>query len=288
MKDCEETKMKGIVAEVGINYAFGSNPDLFIKNALDLIDLAAVAGCTHVKFQKRNPNMAVPENKKNSLKKVPWRINETTYLKYKQDIEFSALQMQKLFRYSLDKNIIPFASVWDSLSLQEMKFLTDIVKIPSAKLTDWELLKSARKEYPFRILSTGMSTEEEIEKAVDILNPQVIMHTNSTYPTPVEDLNMGYILHLKEKFPEREIGFSNHAYGIEPIIASRFLGVSWVEFHITLKHELWGSDQAASVEPVGIFKIIKGLRDLELAISKGNEPRILYPGEESKRESLRG
>jgi len=277
-----------IVAEVGINYAFGDDTSNFLKNVKDLIDIAAVSGCTHVKFQKRNPDVAVPESKKNSPKKVPWRREEITYLKYKKDIEFSLSDMRELFQYSKERGLVPFVSVWDKSSIQDMKFLSRMIKIPSAKLTDWDLLHSTRKEYEFRILSTGMSTEEEIEKAVDILDPQVIMHTNSTYPTPVEDLNMGYILHLKEKYPDKEIGFSNHAYGVEPLIASVFLGITWVEFHITLKHELWGSDQKSSVEPVGVFKVVKGLRDLELAIGKGNESRILYPGEENKRESLRG
>lgn len=275
------------IAEIGINYAFGPSTDLFIDNAKRLIDLASAAGCTHVKFQKRQPLLAVPKDKRNDRKIVPWREKPTTYLQYKQDIEFSIPQMKYLFEYAKSKQLIPFASVWDEKSLEEMSEISDIVKIPSAKITSASLLKNARKLYPFRIMSTGMSTEKEIADAVLILDPQVVMHTNSVYPTPVEDSNLGYISRLKSLFPEKEIGYSNHVYGITPMVLSMALGVIWIEFHITENHNEWGSDQSASLEPVGLFKITKAIRDSLLAL-RGNEKRKLYPGEEKKKESLRG
>ena len=281
-------KALNIIAEIGINYAYGKSTSGFIDNAKRLIDISAVAGCSHVKFQKRNPAIAVPENKKKDLKVVPWREGAISYLQYKYDIEFNINELEILFNYAVSRNIIPFSSAWDINSAELMSSLSNIVKIPSAKLTNDALLKVSRENFKFRILSTGMSTEEEIERAVNILNPQVILHTNSTYPTPVEDLNMGYIKHLQKKFPNKEIGFSNHAYGIEPIIASTVLGINWIEFHITENHNYWGSDQASSVEPVGVFKLIKGIRDIGLAFNKGDGDRVLFSGEDKKKESLRG
>lgn len=275
------------VAEIGINYAFGKSTEDFIGNALRLIDLAVAAGCTHVKFQKRDPLLAVPKDKRNEKKMVPWRDKPTTYLQYKQDIEFDFDQMSYLFDYAATKSVVPFASVWDNKSAELMSKLTNIVKIPSAKITDIALLKKTKKLFDFRIMSTGMSTQNEIFDAVHALDPQVIMHTNSVYPTPVEDSNLGYITYLKRLFPKAEIGYSNHVYGITPMILSVALGVTWIEFHITENHNEWGSDQSASLEPVGLFKVTKAIRDSLLAL-KGDEQRALYPGEEKKKETLRG
>ena len=277
-----------IVAEIGLNYAFGKDKEAFIDNAKRLIDIASVSKCSHVKFQKRNPDIAVPKNQKNKEKVVPWRIKPTTYLQYKVDIEFSMEEMEELFDYSREMEMIPFASVWDIPSAQDMSKITNVAKIPSAKLTERSLLVTTKNLFDYRLLSTGMSTENEIENAVSLLDPKVIFHTNSTYPTPVENMNMGYISHLIEKYPERSIGFSNHAYGIEPMIASSILGVKWIEFHITENHSNWGSDQHSSIEPVGVFKLVKGLRDIQVAFGSGNCNRILYPGEIEKRNTLRG
>jgi N-acetylneuraminate synthase len=277
-----------IIAEIGINYAHGNNKENFINNAKRLIDIASIGGCTHVKLQKRDPDTSTPESQKNKPKKVPWRKEEITYLQYKKDIEFSIIELNDLFTYARSKNLIPFVSVWDVKSAEDVLPLSCLIKIPSAHLTNDRLLKFCNKLYTTKILSTGMSTEAEIERAVELLNPQIIMHTNSTYPTPVEDLNMGYITHLRKKYPDKDIGFSNHYFGITPMIVSTALGVSWLEFHITEDHTLWGSDQASSVEPVGVFKLTKAINDLKLAFRSGNTDRVLYPGEEKKRESLRG
>jgi len=276
-----------VVAEVGINYAYGPSKERFLNQAMDLIDLASVAGCTHIKFQKRNPDIALPKDKKNLPKQVPWSKKEITYLEYKRDIEFNIEQMQYLFEYAKSKGLTPFASVWDEYSSREMSTISKIVKIPSAKITDLELLKSTKKNFDFRIMSTGMSIQDEIFTAVHILEPQVIMHTNSVYPTPVEDSNLGYINYLKRLFPKKEIGYSNHVYGITPMILSVALGVTWIEFHITHDHNAWGSDQAASLEPVGLFKVTKAIRDSKLALI-GDKQRVLYPGEKKKKEMLRG
>lgn len=279
----EDGKMKStsIIAEIGINH----NGDIGI--AKKLIDVAAVAGCNYVKFQKRTPEVCVPESQKNKMRKVPWEKEEITYIQYKEDIEFGEDDYRELYAHATRAGIEMFASVWDLGSAKFMRMHTDIVKIPSALLTDHELLEYCRSRFSHRLLSTGMSTEEEIKKAVEIFEPTVLFHTNSSYPTPIEDLNFGYIPWLREAYPDIDIGYSNHYYGIVPMFAAVALGCSWLECHITLNHDEWGSDQASSIEPSGVFKLVKGVRDLEIALAKGYEPRTLYPGEHSKRESLR-
>ncbi len=269
-----------IIAEIGINHN-GS-----VDKAKRLIDIASVAGCDYVKFQKRDPDICVPDEQKNKSKRVPWRSDETTYLQYKKDIEFQNLEYNELIDYSFRKGLFLFSSVWDISSCKFMSKLTDTVKIPSAQITNIELLKKCKGLFKRRIMSTGMSTEKEIEKAVETLNPQVIMHTNSTYPCSVENLNLKYIEHLKEKFPEKEIGYSNHFFGLMPCFASVALGSKWVEVHICEDHRDWGSDQSSSVEPIGLFKLVRGIRDLEQSL-KGNNDRVIYKGEEEKRKTLR-
>jgi len=273
-----------IIAEIGIN-AVSSEKGKDIEKAKNLINIAALAGVDYVKFQKRDPDTAVPESKKMESKSVPWRKEPTTYLQYKKDIEFTFDEYQELFQYAQALGVGLFASVWDIKSAELMLNITDIVKIPSAHVTNIELLDFCRHSFKFRILSTGMSTEYEIEDAVSALEPHVIMHTNSTYPCPVDQLNMGYIQWLKEKYIGMQIGYSNHYYGIVPIMASIYLGANWVEFHITENHEDWGSDQKASIEPAGVFKLVKGIRDLERAY-QGFGPRDILSGEVKKRKDL--
>lgn len=270
-----------VIAEIGINHN-GS-----IDIAKKLIDVAAVAGCTHVKFQKRNPEEAVPEHKKNEPKTVPWYDEPTTYLQYKKDIEFSLIEMQELIVYAAERNLTAFASAWDFKSVDDLRQLFNIVKIPSALITNLELLRYARSRFPFRIMSTGMSTESEIEAAVAVFDPHVIMHTNSVYPTPIEDLNLGYLRWLDKKHPEREIGYSSHYYGTKDVYPAMAMGITWLEKHITLNHNMWGSDQKSSVEPHGLVEMVKSIRDLESALMKGYGPRELLPGEEKKRSDLR-
>lgn len=276
-----------IVSEIGLNYAFGKDKSEFVNNAKRLIDISRVAGITHVKLQKRNPDLSVPEDQKSKPKTVPWRTEPITYLQYKKDIEFGFEDYVDLISYAVHKGVVLFASVWDIDSAKFMSQFSHIVKIPSAKLTDHDLLRYCKKNFTQRLLSTGMSTEEEIEQAIKILDPHVIFHTNSVYPSPVKDLNLGYIEWLREKYPDKEIGLSSHYYGLVPAMASIFLKATWVEFHITENHDYWGSDQKSSVEPNGVFKLTKGIRDLEKAY-QGKEARIIYPGEEAKRKSLRG
>jgi len=277
-----------VIAEIGINYAYGSSKLKFMENAKKLIKLASVAGCNFVKFQKRTPELAVPDSQKDVSKDVPWREETTTYLQYKKDIEFSIEELDILQDYALENGVGFFTSVWDLKSVEDMLQITDIVKIPSALVTNLDLLRKCKDPFSTKILSTGMSTEEEIEDAVTALEPQVIMHTNSVYPTPVEDLNLGYIQFLRDTYTFEgypEIGLSSHYYGIADAV-SVVSQVSWIEKHITLNHDFWGSDQKASVEPHGLFEMMKKIRDMEKAFG-GYGPRSLLPGEEIKRKSLR-
>lgn len=269
-----------IIAEAGINH----NGDM--AKAKRLIDIAAVAGCDFVKFQKRNPDLCVPEDQKEKPKRVPWRKEETTYLQYKKDIEFDMDQYTYLFNYALHRDIIPFASVWDLESAEQLKNLTEMVKIPSALMTDTNLLDYCRDNFTSRILSTGMSEEFEVDWAIRTFNPNVIMHTNSVYPSKVEDLRLGYITHLKNMYA-KEIGYSNHFFGLTPCFAAVALGATWIEVHICEDHRDWGTDQSSSVEPAGLIKLVRGIRDLQLALD-GNSPREIIPSEMEKRKILKG
>lgn len=284
--------MLNLVGEIGINYAYGNSTEDFVDNAKKLIDCASLSGFDYVKFQKRTPDICVPQNQKSVKKEVPWRDKPTTYLQYKKDIEFND-EYHELVSYCKMKGIRIFVSVWD---MESVDFWSDLcmkenictmMKIPSAKITDLELCKYARKNCTMLQISTGMSTETDIEQCVHVCNPDVIYHTNSAYPTPVDDLHLGYIKHLQKCYPDKEIGYSGHEYGLDTTIATVVYGVKWIERHITLNHSLWGSDQKASIEPVGMFKLVKGVRELETAI-QGDCYREVYDSELEKKKSLRG
>ena len=137
------------------------------------------------------------------------------------------------------------------------------------------------------IISTGMSNEEEVEEAVKNSQPDVIMHTNSTYPCPVEELNLRYIEHLKHKYTGTEIGYSGHEYGLIPTYAAVAMGATWVERHVTLDRSMWGSDQSSSIEPDGLIKLVKGIKAIDKATQFEPGPRKQFEGESAKRESLR-
>lgn len=273
----------GIVAEIGINH----NGD--IDKAKKLIQQAAFAGCDYVKFQKRNPDICVPEHMKDKPKKVPWRKEEITYLQYKKDIEFDHDEYFELFKFAKKQKIGLFASVWDLDSAEFMRSFTDVVKIPSALLTDLELIKYCKKYFSKRIISTGMSTQTEINKALKYLDPTVVMHTNSVYPTPVEDLNLGYINFLLKLSKKQgfSVGFSSHYINIVPCFAAIGMGVKLIEVHFCENKKDWGSDQSSSIEFDMLIDLVHGIKEIELGLAKGFEPRTIYPGEEKKRKSLR-
>ena len=273
--------MVKIISEIGINH--NGSMDLCKK----LIMFSKVAGADYVKIQKRNPDVCVPEEQKSKRRVTPW--GEMSYLEYKYRMEFNEEQIKELCEYSKNIGIEFFASVWDVDSAKLMAKYTKIAKLGSASITDKELCKVTRELFDYVIISTGMSSEEEVEEAVKNSQPDVIMHTNSTYPCPVEDLNLRYIEHLKEKFGDNaEIGYSGHEYGLVTTFASVAMGATWIERHVTLDRNMWGSDQSSSIEPSGLIKLVKGIRDIEKACKYPKGDRIEFDGELSKKKSLRG
>jgi N-acetylneuraminate synthase len=268
-----------IVAEIGINHN-GS-----VHLCKQLINIASVAGCNYVKIQKRTPDICVPEDQKNKIRNTPW--GEMTYLDYKKQIEFNEEQISDLIQYAKQQGVTLFASVWDISSSELMSKYTNITKIPSALITNIDLCKHARKSFNTLIISTGMSTEEEIEECINACDPDIIMHTNSTYPCPVEEINLNYIKWLQKKWSTKQIGYSGHEYGLVSTFVAVALGATWVERHITLNHNMWGSDHLSSLEPAGLFKLVKGIRDIESSLSYPEGPRTLMSGEKTKKENLR-
>lgn len=272
--------MVKIIAEIGINH----NGDIEI--AKKLIDVAVISGCDYVKFQKRTPTLCVPAHQRDKLRQTPW--GEMKYIDYKKKVEFEKEEFDQIGAYCKNKGIKWFASVWDLPSVDFCaQYEESIMKIPSALITNLELCQYARENCTTLIISTGMSTEQEIERCVDICNPDVIMHTNSSYPSKIEELNLCYIEYLKNKYPNREIGYSGHEYGLVTTFAAVAIGAEWVERHITLDRTMWGSDQLASVEPIGLMKLVKGIQDVKKSLGVSG-PRQVLGSELSKRKSLRG
>ena len=272
--------MTKVISEIGINHN-GS-----IEKCKELIMLSKVAGAEYVKIQKRNPDVCVPENQKSKMRKTPW--GEMTYLEYKHRLEFSEEQIKELCEYSKNLGLVFFASVWDIDSAKLMSKYTNIAKLGSASITDSELCKVTRELFDFVIISTGMSTEEEVEKAVADSKPDVIMHTNSTYPCPIGDLNLRYIEHLQKKFGDSvEIGYSGHESGLVASFAAVAKGATWVERHVTLDKTLWGSDQSSSIEPCELIELVKGINEIDQACQYQPGPRKQFEGENAKKASLR-
>jgi N-acetylneuraminate synthase len=261
--------MVKIIAEIGINHN-GS-----MEECKRMIMLSKVAGADYAKIQKRNPDICVPEQQKSVMRMTPW--GEMTYLDYKFKLEFDENQIVELCEYSKSIGIEFFTSVWDIDSVNLMAKYTRIVKLGSPVINDLELCRAARQAFDFLIISTGMSTEEEIESCIEACSPDVIMHTNSTYPCPNKDLNLRYIEHLKTRWGDRaEIGYSGHEYGLVSTYAAVALGATWVERHITMDRDQWGSDQKASIEPDGLIKLVKGIRAIEEATQYEPGPRMQF------------
>jgi len=272
--------MVKIISEIGINH------NGCIDTCKKMMLLAKLAGSDYAKIQKRTPSLCVPEDQKNKPKDTPW--GRMTYLEYKDRLEFNEEQIAELFKYSREIGIEFFASVWDIPSVDLMAKYSKIGKIPSALITDLELCKYARSKFELFMISTGMSTEEEIEECVSACDPDIIMHTNSCYPAIPEELNLKYILWLKNKYPTKQIYWSGHEFGLVTTFASVGMGIDGIERHICLSHDDWGSDQSSSVEIVpGLFKLVKGVRDIEKAMQYEPGRRILFDNELKKKETLR-
>jgi N-acetylneuraminate synthase len=253
-----------IIAEIGINH----NGDL--NTAKQMIDAAVHAGVDAVKFQKRTPNIATPPEQQKQMRETPWGY--ITYLDYRYKVEFGKEEYREIDRYCQERGIAWLVSVWDQPSVDFMeKFDTPAYKIPSASLTDLGLIRKARATGKPLILSTGMSTMEQIRQGVEIAGEGdlILMHCTSTYPCEPEELNLKMVETLRREFVNIPIGYSGHEVGLVPSAVAVALGACMVERHLTLDRAMWGSDQAASVEPGGFERLVKYIRVSESALGDG-------------------
>lgn len=265
-----------IVAEIGINH----NGDLEV--ARRLIDAAVHAGVDAVKFQKRTPALCVPANQRDLKRETPWGY--ITYLEYRERVEFGQREYQAIDLRCREREVDWFASVWDEASVDFLEAYKPLAyKVPSASLTDHGLLRHVRSTGRPVILSTGMSTMDEIERAVQALGEKdlLLMHATSTYPCEPEELNLQMIQTLRRRFT-CPVGYSGHEVGLIPTVVAVALGACLVERHITLDRAMWGSDQAASVEPGGFERLVKYVRTAEASLGDG--VKRVY---ESERASMR-
>jgi N-acetylneuraminate synthase len=268
-----------LIGEIGINH----NGD--VELAKRMMDVAAAAGAQAVKFQKRNPDMAVPEAQKSKPKSTPW--GEMTYLEYKYRVEFEEAEYAQIDEYAKQLGLQWFASPWDTDSVAFLqKFDAVVYKIASASITDLELLRAIRATGKPILMSTGMSDFELIDRAVETVGTDnlVLMHATSTYPLPAEEVNLLAIPALRERYGV-PVGYSGHETGTAISVAAVALGAVTVERHITLSNEMWGSDQSASMEPDEFIRLAEDIRRVSIALGDG--VKRVMPGEESKIESLR-
>ncbi len=269
-----------VIAEIGINH----NGDL--NSAKQLMKVAKNAGCDAVKFQKRTPEISTPKNQWDKLRETPW--GEMTYIDYRHKVEFSISEYEEIDMYAKNLDIIWFASCWDSNAVKDIeKFDVPIYKIASASLTDEEMIAEVLKTEKSIILSTGMSSLEEINKAVKFIgdNELAILHTTSTYPCKPEELNLNVIKTYFEAFPSNIIGYSGHETGLVTTAVAVSMGAKIIERHITLDRSMWGTDQSASIEPQGLVSLIKYIRTVEKAMGDGN--KIVYESEIPIKNKLR-
>ena len=272
-----------LIAEIGINHN-GS-----LETTKRLMDAAFACGWQCVKFQKRTPEICVPEDQKNVMRDTPW--GRISYLDYRRKVEFGEKEYAYIDTYAREKPILWTASVWDLESLRFiMKHDAAFLKIPSAKMNDLELLReSCRCGRPVMV-STGMSSLQEIDAAVDILEKHtngdyVLMHANSAYPTPPEDINLRVIPSLAERY-KCIVGYSGHEIDLEPSVISAVLGARVIERHVTLDHNMWGSDHFASLEVHGMNMLIKRVRDIDVLLGDG--VKRITQKEMEVRKKLRG
>lgn len=268
-----------IMAEIGINH----NGDL--DTALKLVDLALMAGCDGVKFQKRTPELCVPEEQKSRMRETPWGY--ISYMEYRHRVEFGQEEYERIDAYCREKGIQWTASCWDMPSLEFItRFDVPALKVASASLTDHELLKAYRAKGKPLILSTGMSSMEQIREAVEVVGQDdlILCHSTSTYPCRIEELNLRMIQTLRKTF-DCPVGYSGHEEGLPTTEAAVVLGARFIERHITLDRAAWGTDQAASVAPIGLIRLVNHIRDLERALGDG--VKRVYESEKPLIEKLR-
>lgn len=266
------------VAEIGINH----NGDLDL--ARKLIAAADFAGCEAVKFQKRTIDVVYTPDELARPRESPFGQTNGAL---KRGLEFGLDEYRAIDEYSRLQDVMWFASCWDEESVDFVaQFDPPCYKIASASLTDDALLRHHRAQGKPLVLSTGMSTIEEIDHAVEALGTEdlILLHTTSSYPASVEELNLRAIATLAERY-DVPVGYSGHEVGIATSVAAAVLGACLVERHITLDRAMWGSDQAASVEPHGIARLVRDVRAVERALSDG--VKRVYESELEVKQKLR-
>jgi len=268
-----------VIAEIGINHN-GS-----IDTALELMRVARDAGCDAVKFQKRTPQICVPPEQQGMMRETPW--GSMTYLEYKEYTELGEADFQEIDNLAQKLDLQWFASPWDVPSLEFLERFAPVChKIASASVTDEELVSAVAATGRPVIMSTGMSTVEEIDRAVALLGdaPLALAHATSTYPCPPSELNLAMISTLRARYGV-PIGYSGHETGLQTTVAAVALGATFVERHITLDRASWGSDHAASVEPGGLTRLVRDIRTVESAVGDG--VKRVYDSELPIRAKLR-
>ncbi len=269
-----------IIAEIGINHN-GS-----LATAKKMIEGAIFAGCDAVKFQKRTPELCVPRDQWEIERDTPW--GRMTYIEYRHKIEFGQDEFAEINRFCQERGIDWFASCWDEESVKFIdQFEPALYKAASASLTDHNLLKMKKATGKPLMISTGMSERAEIDNAIAAVGTDnlLVAHSTSAYPCPVEELNLRMIQTLQNDLPGVPIGYSGHEVGLAPTWAAVALGASFIERHITLDRAMWGSDQAASVEIMGLHNLTRNIRDIEKALGDG--VKRVYESELKARQKLR-
>jgi N-acetylneuraminate synthase len=267
-----------VIAEIGINH--NGDPQI----AERLIDVAAFAGCEAVKFQKRTVDVVYTPEELAKPRESPF--GETNG-DLKRALEFGQKEYEQIDAYCRTKSMAWTASPWDEASVDFVdQFDPPFYKIASASLTDDALLRHVRSKGKPIVLSTGMSTIEQIDHAVDVLgtNDLILLHCCSAYPSQYADLNLRAIPVLRERYGV-PIGYSGHETGIASSVAAVVLGACIVERHVTLDRSMWGSDQAASLEPNGIMRVIRDIRLVEMAMGDGI--KTIVPAEVPVMQKLR-
>ena len=270
-----------IAAEIGINH----NGDIEI--AKKLIDLAVSSGCDAVKFQKRTVNKVYSEEVLDGPRESPWG---TTQREQKEGLEFSTADYKIIDKYCKQKRIQWYLSCWDIDSQIEMrKFKTKYNKVASAMLVHTKLLETIAEEGKHTFISTGMSTINDISKAIKIFKkykcPFELMHSHSSYPMKISEANLKLIQTLKKKF-KCDIGYSGHESAASLICVSAVLqGATSIERHITIDRTMYGSDQAASLEPEGLFRLVRDIRALDVILGDGKKK--IWDSEKSAMKKLR-
>jgi N-acetylneuraminate synthase len=269
-----------VIAEIGLNH----NGD--VELAKRLIDVAAAAGANAVKFQKRTPEIATPEHMRDTLRETPW--GTMTYLEYRYRVEFGRDEYIEIGDYATMHGLDWFASPWDVPSVEFLEDLNVVAhKVASASITDVELLTALRATGKPIILSTGMSTIEQIDRALEVVGTDrlVLMHATSTYPMEPGEANLRVIHSLRDRYAGVPVGYSGHERGLQISLAAVALGAVAVERHITLDRTMWGSDHAASLEPAGLEHLVRDIRVIEEALGDG--VKRVFPGELAPMAKLR-